>query len=164
MKKCIHLLGSSYCSIYSYKECIKCGSREEDPYKYLKTLMDILHYSYSKGNSAQVQLNKKEIKTFCQKWGLEVPDLSENASPYEDLHECYMEDVHRGEKKGASEGNTNSNAKQLMNDNRNTKLNSVERGKIHQATKEWEEKNGALPKLSRSSMGRSKTDTYEDPQ
>ena len=157
MRQCIYSKPGR-CDILTEKNCEGCRSSVMDPKIHLRRLVELFRYQDGKG--ASTASIRAEIKGFCHKYKLKVPDLTEKEeehNPYAGLRQAYLEDISRGEKGGASEGNDNNNVKQLMHDNRSrdTKLNSVEREKLRKATQEWEEQNGKLPKLSRSSMGRS---------
>lgn len=77
---------------------------------------------------------------------------------------CYLEDLHRGEKGGASESDSNrkTGLKQLMKDNRaiETKLNKEQQAEYKEALQEFEEKHGKLEKLGRTSLSHSKINSY----
>jgi len=140
------------CSIRFGVKC-RCSSFVDDPEVILKELDDML--IYNKENSKTVAALRKERRELIQKYNLR-PD---------NIQDVYEEDKRRGSGGGHSEGDTSNSAasmKQKMKDNRpvETKNTAAQRAAIKEATKEWEEENGRLPKLARSSMGRSKTDTY----
>lgn len=77
---------------------------------------------------------------------------------------CYLEDLHRGEKGGASESDSNrkTGLKQLMKDNRaiETKLTKEQQAEYKEALQEFEEKHGKLEKLGRTSLSHSKINSY----
>lgn len=79
---------------------------------------------------------------------------------------CYMEDMHRGSKGGgASEGDSSNRAtgmKQLLKDNRSpdVKPNKAQQEEYKEALRAWEEENGKLDRLGRSSMSGSRQDSY----
>lgn len=78
---------------------------------------------------------------------------------------CYLEDLHRGEKGGASESDSNrkTSLKQLMKDNRaiETKPNKAQQQEYKQALQEFEEQVGEkMEKLGRTSMSHAKRDSY----
>lgn len=78
---------------------------------------------------------------------------------------CYLEDLHRGERGGASESDSNrkTSLKQLMKDNRpvDVKPNKVQQEEYKQALAEFEERMGEkMEKLGRTSMSHSKIDSY----
>lgn len=77
---------------------------------------------------------------------------------------CYLEDLHRGEKGGASESDSNrkTGLKQLMKDNRDieTKPNKEQQAEYKEALQEFEEEHGKLEKLGRTSLSHSKVNSY----
>lgn len=77
---------------------------------------------------------------------------------------CYLEDLHRGEKGGASESDSNrkTGLKQLMKDNRaiETKPTKEQQAEYKKALQEFEEEHGKLEKLGRTSLSHSKINSY----
>lgn len=77
---------------------------------------------------------------------------------------CYLEDLHRGEKGGASESDSNrkTSLKQLMKDNRDieTKPTKEQQAEYKETLQEFEEEHGKLEKLGRTSLSHSKVDSY----
>ena len=77
---------------------------------------------------------------------------------------CYLEDLHRGEKGGASESDSNrkTGLKQLMKDNRaiETKPTKEQQAEYKEALQEFEEEHGKLEKLGRISLSHSKVNSY----
>lgn len=78
---------------------------------------------------------------------------------------CYLEDLHRGEKGGASEGdasNRKTGMKQLMKDNRpvGVKPTKEQQEAYREALASWEEEHGKLDRLGRSSMSGNRMDSY----
>ena len=77
---------------------------------------------------------------------------------------CYLEDLHRGEKGGASESDSNrkTGLKQLMKDNRaiETKPTKEQQAEYKEALQEFEEEHGKLEKLGRTSLSHSKINSY----
>lgn len=77
---------------------------------------------------------------------------------------CYLEDLHRGEKGGASESDSNrkTGLKQLMKDNRaiETKPTKKQQAEYKEALQEFEEEHGKLEKLGRTSLSHSKVNSY----
>ena len=77
---------------------------------------------------------------------------------------CYLEDLHRGEKGGASESDSNrkTGLKQLMKDNRaiETKPTKEQQAEYKKALQEFEEEHGKLEKLGRTSLSHSKVNSY----
>lgn len=78
---------------------------------------------------------------------------------------CYLEDLHRGEKGGASESDSNhkTSLKQLMKDNRaiETKPTKEQQAEYKKALHQFEEEIGEkMEKLGRTSMSHSKVNSY----
>lgn len=77
---------------------------------------------------------------------------------------CYLEDLHRGEKGGASESDSNrkTGLKQLMKDNRaiETKSTKEQQAEYKEALQEFEGEHGKLEKLGRTSLSHSKVNSY----
>lgn len=78
---------------------------------------------------------------------------------------CYLEDLHRGEKGGASESDSNrkTSMKQLMKDNRpvGVKPTKAQQEEYKEALHEFEEQVGEkMEKLSRTSLSHSKVNSY----
>lgn len=92
---------------------------------------------------------------------------AERAGCYEDWMSCYYEDRHRGSGGGSSEHDSNRSTgmKTLLKDNRgiDTKPTKSQMAEYQAELNKWEEENGKLPKLARSSLGKSKTDSYLNP-
>lgn len=90
---------------------------------------------------------------------------AQEAGKLKDWMSCYLDDLHRGEKGGASESDSNrkTSLKQLMKDNRpvDVKPNKVQQEEYKQALAEFEERMGEkMEKLGRTSMSHSKIDSY----
>lgn len=89
---------------------------------------------------------------------------AERAGCYEDWMSCYYEDKHRGSGGGSSEHDSNRSTgmKTLMKDNRSVgvKPTKSQMDEYQKELRKWEEENEKLPKLARSSLGKSKTDSY----
>lgn len=84
---------------------------------------------------------------------------------YEGWMKCYMEDMHRGEKGGASESDSNrkTGLKQLMKDNRpvGVKPTKAQQEEYKAALHEFEEQVGEkMEKLGRTSLSHSKINSY----
>lgn len=78
---------------------------------------------------------------------------------------CYLEDLHRGEKGGASESDSNrkTGLKQLMKDNRSVgvKPTKAQQEEYKEALHEFEEQVGEkMEKLGRTSLSHSKVNSY----
>lgn len=89
---------------------------------------------------------------------------AQEAGKLKDWMSCYLEDLHRGEKGGASESDSNrkTGLKQLMKDNRpvDVKPNKAQQEEYKQALAEFEEEHGKLEKLGRTSLSHSKINSY----
>ena len=120
--------------------------------KVLQGLKEARQYSQSKG------ISKKALKKLDDniKWIQEEYNKS--------IKQCYEEDKHRGSGGGNSNDSCSNRAiKQLMKDNRikETKWSSKEREEYNNALKDWEEKNGQLPKYQpNDGITRRKEDSY----
>lgn len=89
---------------------------------------------------------------------------AQDAGKLEGWMSCYLEDLHRGEKGGASESDSNrkTGLKQLMKDNRavETKLTKEQQAEYKEALQEFEGEHGKLEKLGRTSLSHSKVNSY----
>lgn len=89
---------------------------------------------------------------------------AQNDGKLEGWMSCYLEDLHRGEKGGASESDSNrkTSLKQLMKDNRDieTKPNKEQQAEYKKALQEFEEEHGKLEKLGRTSLSHSRINSY----
>ena len=89
---------------------------------------------------------------------------AQEAGKLKDWMSCYLDDLHRGERGGASESDSNrkTGLKQLMKDNRSVdvKPNKAQREEYKQALAEFEEEHGKLEKLGRTSLSHAKRDSY----
>lgn len=92
---------------------------------------------------------------------------AERSGKYEGWMACYYEDRRRGSGGGSSEHDSNRSTgmKTLLKDNRgiDTKPTKSQMAEYQEELGKWEEENGKLPKLARSSLGKSKTDSYLNP-
>ena len=90
--------------------------------------------------------------------------IAQDEGKYEGWMKCYMEDMHRGEKGGASESDSNrkTGLKQLMKDNRpvGVKPTKAQLEEYKEELTKWEEENGKLEKLGRTSMSHSHINSY----
>ena len=99
---------------------------------------------------------------------LEVAQKAQNAlreGKFEGWMSCYLEDLHRGEKGGASESDSNrkTGLKQLMKDNRpvGVKPTKAQQEEYKAALHEFEEQVGEkMEKLGRTSLSHSKINSY----
>ena len=111
---------------------------------------------------AQAKKNKRKLEEELEA-AREVKKAQE-AGKLKDWMSCYLEDLHRGEKGGASESDSNrkTGLKQLMKDNRaiETKLTKEQQAEYKEALQEFEEEHGKLEKLGRTSLSHSKINSY----
>lgn len=136
--KCLKSNGPNHCTVFTYSQCPEnCKARVTDKNEYIRTLQQML--DYNKGNSQTAAELRKEIKRLERRQG-----------GNEDWMEVYLEDRRRGSGGGGSDKEKCPN-KPRIRDNRpvECKWSSAEREEIKEKTKEWEEENGKLEKLSR---------------
>ena len=116
--------------------------------------------SYSKSKVVTAELNKELAEA-------EKVQDAERSGKYEGWMSCYYEDRRRGSGGGSSEHDSNRSTgmKTLLKDNRgiDTKPTKSQMAEYQEELGKWEEENGKLPKLARSSLGKSKTDSYLNP-
>lgn len=145
------------CLAYNGVECSKnCKARIvriEDKIALLECLLRM-----SQANKDRRRLTK-ELKA------AEAVREAQRQKRYEDWMKCYMDDIHRGEKGGASESDSNrkTGMKQLMKDNRpvGIKPTKSQQEEYRKALKDFEEQVGEkMEKLSRTGISRSKIDSY----
>lgn len=158
-KKCVHNLGGGRCRVCKDMECTNCSFVNEDPKDYLKQMVGIYLYSAARSGANLYQM-KNEILHFCDLHGLDYPELPYRDSMYFGLEQVYNEEIHRGEKGGASESVPKTGKPSGDNRAKETKLNSKDRAAIKEATAEWEAKHGKLDKLGRSPLSRNRIDSY----
>lgn len=134
------------------KECSARIPTIGDKIKLLESLM-----AYSKSKVITADLNKELVEA-------QKVQRAEMTGKYEDWMSCYYEDRHRGSGGGSSEHDSNRSTgmKTLLKDNRSVgvKPTKSQNAEYQTELKKWEEENGKLPKLARSSLGKSKTDSY----
>ena len=113
--------------------------------------------AYSRSRVVTAELNKELEEA-------EKVRAAERTGKYEGWMACYYEDRHRGSGGGSSEHDSNRSTgmKTLMKDNRgiDTKPTKSQMAEYQAELGKWEKEHGKLPKLSRSSLGKSKTDSY----
>lgn len=149
------------CLAFSEFTCSKnCSARLPIIEDKIKLLTHLLNYAKSRTDRAEL---RKELNE-----AIEVKQASEQGK-YENWMSCYYEDRSRGSGGGSSEQDSNrsTSMKALLKDNRPVDVRPTRSQlKEYQAELDkWEEKNGKLPKLGRSGLGRSKVDTYlEEPE
>lgn len=121
-------------------------------------LTQLLKYARSRTDKAELRRELGEAKRVQE---------AVRAGSYGDWMRCYYEDQHRGSGGGSSEHDSNRSTgmKTLLKDNRgiDTKPTKSQRAEYQAELEKWEEENGKLPKLAKSSLGKSKTDSYLNP-
>lgn len=144
------------CLAYNEADCSEsCPARIETIEQKIELLICLL-------NKAQSKKDRREL-------GMELAEageykLAQMRGKYDDWMSCYLDDKHRGTGGGASESDSNKKAgmKQLMKDNRDieTKPSRDQQAEYKEELKKWEEENGKLEKLGRTSLSSSKIDSY----
>ena len=147
------------CLAYTGVECREnCEARITTIQDKINLLSDLLSYARSRTDKAEL---RKELDE-----ALRVQN-AERAGCYEDWMACYYEDRHRGSGGGSSEHDSNRSTgmKTLLKDNRSVgvKPTKSQMEEYQAELNKWEEENEKLPKLARSSLGKSKTDSYLNP-
>ena len=145
------------CLAFNKGECSEgCSARIADVDSKIDLLRCLLDKSQSKKDRRKLeeeledaQLVKEAIK----------------AKKLEGWMSCYLEDLHRGEKGGASESDSNrkTSMKQLMKDNRpvGVKPTRAQQEEYKEALHEFEEQVGEkMEKLGRTSLSHSKVNSY----
>ena len=121
----------------------------------IELLESLIAYSRSKVITADLNKELTEAQKIQK---------AERTGKYEGWMSCYYEDRHRGSGGGSSEHDSNRSTgmKTLLKDNRgiDTKPTKSQMAEYQEELGKWEEENGKLPKLARSSLGKSKTDSY----
>lgn len=138
------------------KCCLDCSAR-------IKTVDEKINLLTCLLVRAQAKKDKRRLEEELEA-AREVKKAQE-AGKLKDWMSCYLDDLHRGEKGGASESDSNrkTSLKQLMKDNRpvDVKPNKVQQEEYKQALAEFEERMGEkMEKLGRTSMSHSKIDSY----
>lgn len=145
------------CMAYNEMDCHSdCPARISDIGNKIRLLECLLKMSQSKKDQRRLSLELEDAKKVQE---------AIRSGKFEGWMSCYMEDVHRGEKGGASEGdasNRKTGMKQLMKDNRayDVKPSKDQQEAYKEALAAWEEENGKLDRLGRTSMSGSRLDSY----
>ena len=147
------------CLAFTESQCsLKCSARIATIQDKVDLLTCLLDYARSRVDRTALRRELDEA--------LRVQE-AERAGCYEDWMSCYYEDRHRGSGGGSSEHDSNRSTgmKTLLKDNRgiDTKPTKSQMAEYQAELGKWEEENGKLPKLARSSLGKSKTDSYLNP-
>lgn len=145
------------CLAYNKGECSEdCPARIAN----VDSKIDLLRCLLSR---AQSKKDKRKLEE-----ELEAAQLVKEAIKSRKLEgwmSCYLEDLHRGEKGGASESDSNrkTGLKQLMKDNRpvGVKPTQAQLAEYKEALHEFEEQVGEkMEKLGRTSLSHSKINSY----
>lgn len=153
---CFNRNAKGECLAYTGVECCEnCEARITTIQDKINLLSDLLSYARSRTDKAELRKELDEALGVKQ---------AEDTGKYEDWMACYYEDRHRGSGGGSSEHDSNRSTgmKTLLKDNRSVgvKPTKSQMEEYQRELKKWEEENEKLPKLSRSSLGKSKTDSY----
>ena len=153
---CFNRNSNGECLAYTGVECCEnCEARITTIQDKIDLLSDLLRYARSRTDKAEL---RKELDE-----ALRVKE-AERVGKYEDWMSCYYEDRHRGSGGGSSEHDSNRSTgmKTLLKDNRgiDTKPTKSQMAEYQAELRKWEEENEKLPKLARSSLGKSNTDSY----
>lgn len=153
---CFNRDRDGHCLAFTEERCSgTCSARITTIQAKIDLLNSLLNYARSRVDKAKL---RKELEEALEVQG------AERTGRYDDWMACYYEDRHRGSGGGSSEQDSNRSTgmKTLMKDNRSVgvKPTKSQMEEYQAELGKWEEENGKLPKLSRSSLGKSKTDTY----
>ena len=153
---CFNRNANGECLAYTGVECCdNCEARITTIQDKIDLLSDLLSYARSRTDKAELRKELDEALRVKQ---------AEKTGKYEDWMSCYYEDRHRGSGGGSSEHDSNRSTgmKTLLKDNRgiDTKPTKSQMAEYQKELGKWEEENEKLPKLARSSLGKSKTDSY----
>lgn len=138
------------CTAYTSFLGDECNTSIYNIEEYKKELKQMYDYNLERNNRVFTGKLKKELHRV-------------NKIIDKQIKMAMKEDQQRGSGGGSSEGNSNSNAKQMMKDNRiqETKMTRGENKEYLEELRKWEEENGKLEK-HRPNFGitRSKKDSY----
>lgn len=156
MITCFNRDKNGECLAYKVAECCpECSAR-------IKTVDEKINLLTCLLIKAQAKKDKRRLEEELEA-AREVKKAQE-AGKLKDWMSCYLEDLHRGEKGGASESDSNrkTGLKQLMKDNRaiETKPTKEQQAEYKEALQEFEEEHGKLEKLGRTSLSHSKINSY----
>lgn len=145
------------CLAYNKGECSEtCPARIADVDSKIDLLCCLLDKAQSKKDRRNLE---KELRD------AQLVKEALKAQKLEGWMSCYLEDLHRGEKGGASESDSNrkTGLKQLMKDNRpvGVKPTQAQLAEYKEALHEFEEQVGEkMEKLGRTSLSHSKINSY----
>lgn len=135
--------------------CPECSARIRTVDEKINLLICLLSRAQARKDKRKLE---EELVTACR------VKAAQDAGKLEGWMSCYLEDLRRGEKGGASESDSNrkTSLKQLMKDNRpvGVKPTKAQLEKYKEELTKWEEENGKLEKLGRTSMSHSKINSY----
>lgn len=156
MITCFNRDKNGECLAYKVAECCpECSAR-------IKTVDEKINLLTCLLIKAQAKKDKRRLEEELEA-AREVKKAQE-AGKLKDWMSCYLEDLHRGEKGGASESDSNrkTGLKQLMKDNRpvGVKPTKAQLEEYKEELTKWEEENGKLEKLGRTSMSHSRINSY----
>lgn len=157
MIECYNRDRDGICMTYKVMKCHPhCRARISDIRKKIELLESLLKVSQSQRDRRRMLLELEDAKKV---------QAAIKAGKLEGWMSCYMEDLGRGEKGGASEGdasNRKTGMKQLMKDNRpvGVKPTKEQQEAYREALASWEEEHGKLDRLGRSSMSGNRMDSY----
>ena len=156
MITCFNRDKNGECLAYKIAECCpECSAR-------IKTVDEKINLLTCLLTRAQAKKDRRRLEEELEA-AREVKRAQE-AGKLKDWMGCYLEDLHRGERGGASESDSNrkTSLKQLMKDNRpvGVKPNKDQQEEYKQALAEFEEEHGKLEKLGRTSLSHAKRDSY----
>ena len=145
------------CLAYNKGECSEdCSARIAD----VDSKIDLLRCLLAKAQSKKDRRKLEEELDAAQ-----LVKEAIKAKKLEGWMSCYLEDLHRGEKGGASESDSNrkTGLKQLMKDNRpvGVKPTQAQLAEYKEALHEFEKQVGEkMEKLGRTSLSHSKINSY----
>ena len=145
------------CLAYNKGECSEtCPARIADVDSKIDLLCCLLAKAQSKKDRKKLEQELRDAQLVQE---------AIKAKKLEGWMSCYLEDLHRGEKGGASESDSNrkTGLKQLMKDNRpvGVKPTQAQLTEYKEALHEFEEQVGEkMEKLGRTSLSHSKINSY----
>lgn len=145
------------CLAYNKGECSEdCPARIADVDSKIDLLCCLLDKAQAKKDRRNLERELRDVQLVKE---------ALKAKKLEGWMSCYLEDLHRGEKGGASESDSNrkTGLKQLMKDNRpvGVKPTKAQQEEYKAALHEFEEQVGEkMEKLGRTSLSHSKINSY----
>ena len=156
MITCFNRDKEGVCLAFNVAQCCpECSAR-------IRTVDEKIHLLTCLLAKAQAKKEKRKLEEELD--AARTVKAAQDAGKLEGWMSCYLEDLHRGEKGGASESDSNraTGMKQLMKDNRaiETKPTKEQQAEYRKALQEFEEEHGKLEKLGRTSLSHSKVNSY----